>query len=123
MTLKFIPYLLLLLSLNSFGQRLKITLYNKTGYDLDSVLLEGKYVGRIKKNDSIAVLNCKKIVIQGGKPADLAYGIIKDKKMDDSFLGLCGVGCRNVTRGKFKFDITLVERKDGYRLFYNEHEN
>lgn len=110
------------MSLNCFGQKLAIEIYNKTGFDLDSVSIMNKYVGAIKKDSSTEILNFNELAIQDGEPFGFPHGTIKGKKKSDTKLGLCGTGTYNVTEGQFKFDITLSERVDGYFLFWNTHK-
>jgi hypothetical protein len=113
--------LVVIVSSKIYGQNLKIELFNKTLYDLDSVTIGEKFVGKIKKNSSIVVLDCKEIVMQSGLPYGFPHAIIIGKEKSTSFFGLCGTGRKKITKGKFKFDITLKETENDYRLIWSEH--
>lgn len=49
---------------NGFAQKLTIELFNKTGFDLDSVSLNKVYCGKIKKDSSLKVLNARGFIPQ-----------------------------------------------------------
>lgn len=50
-------------------QTLKITVYNKTGYDVDSLSLQSIYIGHMEKGDSITLtLKNKEINMEDGLP-------------------------------------------------------
>jgi len=105
-----------------FGQNLKIELFNKTGFDLDSVLIGDKYVGSIKKDASIIITDCNELTMQDGLPYGLPHGTVKGRKRDRRSLVFCGTGCKNVSTGQYKFDITLNETENGYTLSWHRHE-
>ena len=105
-----------------YGQNLQIKIYNKTGYDLDSISIGDTYVGLIKKHSSKIVLECKFLDLQDGRPYGLPNGIAKGLTKDTSWLiPFCSTGLKSVTTGKFKFDITLNAGKEGYRLYWRKH--
>ena len=104
-----------------YGQDLKVTIYNKTGYDLDSVSLGECYVGIIKKESSVLVSDCKGFTVQDGVPFGFAQGTIKEKKKNTERLGLCGTGVSFTSSGVYKFDIAMMEQTAGYRLFWTGH--
>ncbi len=105
----------------NYGQNLKIKIYNKSGFDIDSVLIGDKFVGAIKKNSSIIILDCREITLQDGLPYGLPGGIIINETTNKELIGLCGTGRIKVTKGNFKFDITASKNEFGYRLFWDKH--
>ena len=105
-----------------FGQNLQIELFNKTGYDLDSISIGDNYVGPIKSGGSYVMLDCKKIIMQDGLPYSLPVGTIKKKKRNTELLGFCGTGRTDISNGNFKFNITVTENEFGYRLFWDYHK-
>ncbi len=115
-------FFLLSVSQMSFGQHLKIELFNKTGYDLDSVSIGNEGFVKIKKDSSVVIRNCKEIAMMGGLPIGTANGKIYEKKRDARFIGICGTGNKRVRKGYFKFDIIMVDGENGYRLFYQSHK-
>ena len=105
------------------GQKLRIEIINKTGYDLDSVSIGDKFVGKLKKNAKKSVKHCKEIEIASGGFLVSDYdAIIKNKNEDGRFRGYCGVGLRKITNGRIIFNVTVVENEYGYRLFWKETE-
>src|ERR1700733_10963725 len=119
----FLFYLISFLFCQSgYGQNLKMELFNKTGYDLDSVSIGEKYVGFIKSGHSLLISDCKEITMQDGLPYGLPDGTIKNKKRNTELLGLCGTGRTSVSSGNFKFNITVMENEFGYRLFWDYHK-
>jgi hypothetical protein len=115
-------FFLLMGSKFSFGQHLKIELFNKTGYDLDSVSIGNEGFVKIKKDSSVVIHGCKDLSMMGGLPIGNANGKIYEKKRDTRFLGICGTGNKRVRKGHFQFDIIMVDGENGYRLFYQTHK-
>ena len=106
---------------NGFAQKLKIEIFNKTEFDLDSVEINDIYIGSIKKDSSLLIVNLEELKIQDGLPFGLPYGIIRDKKRYGGFFGFCGTGLTTVNKGKFKFDIIIREREGAYILYWEKH--
>ena len=115
-------FFLLSVSQISFGQHLKIELFNKTGYNLDSVSIGNEGFVKIKKDSSAVIYGIKEISMMGALPIGTANGKIYEKKRDARFLGICGTGNKSVHKGYFKFDIIMVDGENGYRLFYQSHK-
>ena len=114
---------LLLISINSiFAQRLKIELFNKTGYNLDSVSMGSEGLAKIKKDSSVTIHGIKEISTLGGLPIGIANGRIYEKKRDTRFMGMCGTGNKTVRKGHLQFDIIMVDGENGYRLLYRSHK-
>ncbi len=120
-----IVFISLFISVYCNAQSLKITIYNKTGYDVDSVYIASTYVGSIKKGDSTIVLNCKKLTLQDGVPFGFFEGgTIKNKvhKPYPQNVGWCGTGVHSETTGEYKFYIAYGEDKEGYSLWWDWHK-
>ena len=83
---------------------LKVEVFNRTGFDLDSVSIEDKYVGIIKKSASVVVTDLKELEMQDNLPFGLATGV------------------HAVSEGNYTFDITLHEGEEGYRLYWGIHQ-
>ncbi|MBI2722462.1 MAG: hypothetical protein HYX39_09830 [Bacteroidetes bacterium] len=107
----------------AFGQSLKIEIFNRTNYDLDSVSIGEKFVGTIEKDSSIIVTDCKRIILQDRYvPFGPVDGVIKDKRRNSEFFGFCGNGKELFLKGEYKFDIYVSETKLGYRLYWDSHK-
>lgn len=115
--------ILLLININSvFSQHLKIELFNKTGYNLDSVSMGNEGFAKIKKDSSVTIHGIKEISTLGGLPIGTANGRIYEKKRDTRFIGICGTGNKTVRKGRLQFDIIMVDGENGYRLLYRSHK-
>ena len=128
---KLTTILILFLTVYGHAQKLKITIYNTTGYDVDSVSIGDTYVGFIKKNDSIVVLNCHDLKMQDGIPYfPGASGIVRTRKIDKvdtlknpvKLYGWCGTGVEIVDSGTYRFTLSYYENSDGYRLWWGRHD-
>ena len=115
-------FFLLSVSQISLGQHLKIELFNKTGYDLDSVSIGNEGYVKIKKDSSVVIHSCKELAMMGNLPVGTANGKIYEKKRDVRFIGICGTGNKRVHKGHFQFDVIMVDSDNGYRLFYQTHK-
>ena len=121
--MKAITFLVLLLISfhSSYAQHLKIELFNKTGYNLDSVSMGIEGYAKIKKDSSFTIHSIKEISLLGGLPIGTANGRIYEKKRDTRFMGICGTGNKTVRKGHLQFDIIMVDGENGYRLLYRSH--
>ena len=104
-----------------FGQTLKIKIYNKTFYDLDSVIIENTYVGCIKKGASVMVLNCPQLTLQTGMPYGVPQASIKNKTRNKEPSDLEDYEKTIMNAGSFKFDIIALENSEGYNLYWRNH--
>lgn len=113
---------LLFFLINCNGQELKIQIFNKTGFDVDSIYIGDKVINQIKCNDSIWVLDCKSLVIQDGVAWSYAGGNIKSKTRDKKPPGHCGTGIKTVNSGNYFFDLILIEGENRFRIYYENHK-
>lgn len=114
----------LFLTLLSFqiasAQKIKIKLYNKTGYDLDSVMIGDKFVGKIEKDEVAILLYNKQLIMQGDVPFGRPIAIIKNKKAVKVMLG-CSTKTKKINSGSLEFDINIYEANEGFRLYWQRH--
>ena len=106
---------------NGFAQKLTIELFNKTGFDLDSVSLNKVYCGKIEKDSSLKVLKCKGFYSSSGWPLLKISGIIHDKIPVRS-LTKCGTKAKFIATGKHQFDIYISKPELGNVLTLKKHE-
>jgi hypothetical protein len=118
-----------LMSLASYSQKMKVTIYNKTGFDIDSVRFQGKQIGLIKKNGFAVITDLEKLTLEGYQyenelPQFDVDAIINHKKKDKEPFARCGTGVTfsTKTEGKFEFDIIFYEGENGYVLAWGKHE-
>ncbi len=120
---------IILLSQNSFTQNLKLRVYNKTGYNIDSLQIGNIYVGKLPKDSSYLMLNIPEIGIQDEVPQFFPYGIlmIKGKSVRVEYHTIdCAHGKVHILKsGNYEFDLTLgeVTWRHGYDLWWDTHQN
>jgi hypothetical protein len=120
---KLLTLTILFISAYCSGQSLRIILYNKTGFTVDSLYIDNTRVGAIPKGDSIVVTNCKRLTMQGEDLMGGCEGIIKGKTphTESGNTLRCATGVHSETSGTYRFDIDLLEYNDGYRLVWGRH--
>jgi hypothetical protein len=100
----------------AYSQKLSIELHNKTGISLDSVQINGKFIGQLE-NDSTTILEgFKEFKISG------AWPLMKIRAVDSSGariqnLAECGTKALTVREGHYRFDIKLNNEGLGRNLF------
>lgn len=104
------------------SEHIQITIYNKTGYELDSLYFGSQYLGGLGLDSSITFLLSEKLLMQGGVPFGLPQAIpvgIARKKL---FLGSCRTGISKLTTGTYGFDISINTQIEGsYYLQWHKH--
>ena len=104
-----------------FFSNLKIEVFNKANYDIDSLNIGNKFFS-IKKGESLFIDNCKSISMQSGLPFGFPEAKIKGKSKDTFPLFLCGTGIEEIRKGLHHFDITMSENNGFYRLYWQRHK-
>ena len=113
--------ILLLIPTFSIAQNIKITVFNKTDYDLDSVSFDHFYLGKISKDSTVFISGISEITMKGYVPLYLPFGIIKEKKRPFN-LTKCGTKSKKKKAGSFAFDLFIYETGNEYRLYWKKHE-
>jgi hypothetical protein len=72
--------ILLLIPTFSIAQNIKITVFNKTVYNLDSVSFDHFYLGKISRDSTVFISSINEITMHGDVPLLRPFGIIKGKK-------------------------------------------
>ena len=104
-----------------FTSDLKIVVFNKTNFDIDSLNIGGKFY-KIKKHKTLVIKDCEKLFIQDNLPFGSPEGIIKNMKRDTMTNFLCGTGVEEMKKGKYKFNIEALVENDYYLLYWTEHK-
>jgi hypothetical protein len=110
-----------MMPLFSIAQKIEITVYNKTGYDIDSVSFQKISFGKILKDSSSYLADIKQIYMLGELPMLRPTGIISGKKRPIN-LKECGTKSRIVKSGTFAFDICIYEIENEHRLYWRKHQ-
>ena len=103
------------------GQNINLVVFNKTGYNLDSVSFNQIELGNITKDSSVVFSNINEITLLGDVPLHLPFGIIEGKKRPLN-LTPCGTKSNKKKEGIFMFDILIYEYGGEYRLYWRKHE-
>ena len=103
------------------GQNINLVVFNKTGYNLDSVSFNHIQLGNITKDSSVIFSNINEIIMLGDVPLHLPFGIIEEKKRPLK-LTPCGTKSKKKKEGLFVFDILIYETEGEYRLYWRKHE-
>ena len=103
------------------GQNINLVVFNKTGYNLDSVSFNHIELGNITKDSSVVFSNINEITLLGDVPLHLPFGIIEGKKRPLN-LTPCGTKSKKKKEGIFVFDILIYETEGEYRLYWRKHE-
>ena len=122
-TFKFIFLLaiLLLIPLLTIGQNIQIKVFNKTGYNLDSVSFDHFYLGKISKDSTFFISSINEITMHGDVPLLRPFGIIKGKKRPVN-LKECGTKSKKKKSGIYAYDILINESENQYLLYWKKHE-
>jgi hypothetical protein len=122
-TFKFIFQLaiLLLIPLFTIGQNIQIKVFNKTGYNLDSVSFDHFYLGKISKDSTVFISGISEITMHGDVPLLRPFGIIKGKKRPVN-LKECGTKSKKKKSGIYAYDILINESENQYQLYWKKHE-
>lgn len=118
----FFTFLILtfLTSFRLMAQGLTLTLYNKTGYDLDSVSVHDIYFGNILKDQSKSIRDVDELVFQGLVPLFRPSAIIQGKQLR-RVMAPCSTKSKKKQRGSYAFDILLYERGEELRMYWGVH--
>ena len=112
---------LMLISSWSVGQNIQIKVFNKTGYDLDSVSFEHVYLGSIRKDSSVFLTNINEITMHGNVPLYRPNGSINNQKKPFNFKP-CSTKSKKIKAGSYSFDLFIYETKNEFRLYWKKHE-
>ena len=77
--------ILMLIPSLTIGQNIQIKVFNKTGYDLDSVLFGHFYLGKLSKDSTVFLSGIDEITMQGDVPLNRPFGLIEGKKKTFQF--------------------------------------
>ena len=105
----------------TIGQNIHIKVFNKTGYNLDSVLFGHFYLGKLSKDSTVFLSGIDEITMQGDVPLHRPFGIIEEKKRPFN-LTPCGTKSKKKKAGSYAFDLFINETGNEYLLYWKKHE-
>ena len=120
---KFIFQLAILMLLPSLtiGQNISIKVFNRSGYNLDSVSFGHFYLGKISKDSAVFRSGIDEIIMHGDVPLNRPFGLIEGKKRPFN-LTPCGTKSKKKKEGSYTFDIFINETGNEYWLYWKKHE-
>ena len=113
--------ILMLIPSLTIGQNIDIKVFNKTGYDLDSVSFDHFYLGNISRDSTVFISDIIEITMQGDVPLHRPFGIIEGKNRPFK-LAPCGTKSKKKKVGIYAFDLFIYETENEYRLYWKKHE-
>jgi hypothetical protein len=103
--------MILLQSLFLFSQ-VKLSLRNDTGTRLDSLTVQGVYVGTIEENSTITV-NCDAIELDGHHPKPTLSARYLNNRVEHYKQIECSTFLHTVTKGEYHKSLRLFPNEDG----------
>lgn len=97
--------------------------YNKTGENLDSLVVAGTLIGDLKKDGSTKNIDFKQFVFDGSIPYEIISGKIKNKKIEQLNWSWCGTDIKTQTKGSYIFDIKKALDENGNTCLYLVEHN
>lgn len=97
--------------------------YNKTGEDLDSLMIAETFIGSLKRNDSTGQIDLKKFKFDGSLPYEQISGNSNNKKLDMLYWSWCGTGRNTISEGYYNFDIKKAFDEKGNPCLYLAKHN
>ncbi|WP_343613304.1 hypothetical protein [Flavobacterium sp.] len=96
--------------------------YNKTGENLDSLVIAGTFMGSLKNDESTKNIDFKKFGFDGSILYEEISANSNTKKLNNLHWSWCGTERNTKSRGSYNFDIKKVLDEDGNTcLFLVEH--
>ncbi|SEN53681.1 hypothetical protein SAMN05444671_1778 [Flavobacterium sp. CF108] len=97
--------------------------YNKTGKDLDSLVIAGTLIGDLKSDNSTKSIDFKQFVFDGNIPYEIISSKIKNKKVEQLNWSDCGTNIEAQTKGSYTFDIKKALDENGNTCLYLVEHN
>ena len=104
------------------GQDLKVKFHNRTGFDVDQILVNETFVGSIPKDSVTDLITFPSFWLDDGSPREKISGIYRKEYIANSaFQTECGSGIRQITAGELHLDILIKTVEEVDYLFLARH--
>jgi len=105
------------------GQQLTVKFHNKTGYDIDSLIVGTTSIGYLVKDSETDFLKFPGFNFDSGHPYETLKGIVQGKPLVQlNWSWSATANYTNTKEGTYTFDLVLVKGQDGTRyLNLQEH--
>lgn len=104
-------------------KNLHVKFYNKTGEDLDSLVVGEIFIGKIKNGTSTKYIDYKNFNFDDSLPYEQISGIINSKKLNQLNWSWCGTGRNRQSKGSYVFDLKKGIDEKGNSCLYLTHHN
>lgn len=96
--------------------------YNKTGENIDSLVIAGTFIGNLKNGDSTKGIDFRKFKFDGSIPYEQINCTSNNKKLNELSWSWCGTGRNIKSEGYYNFDIKkALDEKGNICLYLVEH--
>jgi hypothetical protein len=96
--------------------------YNKTGENLDSLVIAETLIGHLESNSSTEYIDFKNFLFDDDLPYERISGIINNKKLNQLNWSWCGTGRERKSKGSYIFDIKKkIDEKGNTCLYLVDH--
>ena len=102
------------------GQGVTLKIYNRTGCELDSVVMGRTYIGHIAKDSVKVIKKMKELTVQGDMPLRLPAGIANGRKTR-AFTAECATKSKTVNSGTYSVDLIVKEDANVLRMEWRPH--
>ncbi|MBB4800505.1 hypothetical protein HNP37_000544 [Flavobacterium nitrogenifigens] len=121
----FITISLILLIMIAFLnlKRLHVKFQNKTGENIDSLVIGGKLIGNLKNGESTKEISFKEFLFDGSIPYEQISGNSNNKKLDKLHWSWCGTNINTKSEGFYYFDIKKALDEKGNPCLYLVQHN
>lgn len=99
-------------------KNLHVKFDNKTGENIDSLVVAGTLIGHLKNGNSTEYINYKEFLFDSGIPYEQISGLINNKKIEQFNWSDCGTERNTESEGSYLFDIKKTIDEKGNTCFY-----
>lgn len=97
--------------------------FNKTGENIDSLMIGNTVIGKLKKDGFTEYINFKEFEFDSGFPYENVSGKIKNKILKPNFWSDCGTERYSLSNGTYEFDIKTALNLKGEAVLYLSPHN
>jgi len=102
-------------------KNITVKFYNKTGHDVDSLIVGDTFVGHISNNDSTEFIKFRKFHFDSGIPYEDLKGQIQRQTFSEFHSSWCGTERYTKTNGSYSFDIRAKPGIDTAWIYLDNH--
>ena len=94
-------------------KNLHVKFYNKTGENIDSLVIAGTLIGDLKNGSSTKYIDYKEFLFDSGIPYEQISGILNTEKIHELNWSDCGTERNKESKGSYVFDIKKGTDEEG----------